>query len=373
MAIGIVGASARATNAVAPNSPSEIAAANVAEAIEHAPHDREVDLEPRSTGRGAEDCGRVALARVDAAEAGQHRAQHERDRDRRLRDRDEPPRGCRSIGRFKAMMKPKPIVTAETPSGSRSNSCSTPRAPRRRARVTTIAASPPTTTASTVAASAARTDVAIVDAGDADNTFTSVPSERYAPTPPLSDRATITPTGASRNSEDHAHEQRRRPSGAKAGGTAPRHRGAPTRRLAPPSPLHPAGRPARDRQGEQHDEHLHDDERARAIERELLRGEPVDLGLDRAVLRPAEHEHHAERGHAEQEDDRRGRHDRVGERRERGLAERAQRRRARYPGDVDERRVEVRPSGTDDAHDHSEVEPHVGQDDRGRARHEVPR
>ena len=65
-------------------------------------------------------------------------------------------------GSSSAMRKPKPTVTADTPSGNDTTASSA--RPRRRLRNT--AAQPPTVTASTVATTAYRSEVPIASTGD---------------------------------------------------------------------------------------------------------------------------------------------------------------------------------------------------------------
>ena len=84
----MVGVSGRATNNVAPNSPSDTATANPN------PTTNARIVIGRSTSRhtrrgGAEHARRVAQARVDRSQRGHDGADHERDRHHRLRERHE--------------------------------------------------------------------------------------------------------------------------------------------------------------------------------------------------------------------------------------------------------------------------------------------
>ena len=126
---------------VAPNSPSEIANAKPAATSSGAGDDRQVDLAPHPRWRRAERRRGLAQARVDGAQHRRHDAHDERDRDERLRDRDRATtsRGGRAAAWSSAMRKPKPTVTADTPSGSDDGAC---RAPRLRRRASANAAAP---------------------------------------------------------------------------------------------------------------------------------------------------------------------------------------------------------------------------------------
>ena len=77
-----------------------------------------------------------------------------------------------------------------------------------------------------------------------------------------------------------------------------------------------------------------------------------------------EQQHDAERGEREEEHDRRRRRDRRTEQRQRHLAERARPRCAEHPRRVGAVRIEVRPEAADRAHDHRDVEEHLGDQHR---------
>ena len=98
IAIGIVGASGRATNDVAPNSPSDTAIANPNADRERLQRDRQVDLAPHPPRRRAEHARRVAQPRVDRPQRGHDGADHERDRDHGLRERHEDRLGAQVDG-----------------------------------------------------------------------------------------------------------------------------------------------------------------------------------------------------------------------------------------------------------------------------------
>ena len=165
MTTGSVGFSSRARNAVAPNSPSETANAKPAAASSGFHTTGRSTVSDRAQRRGAERGRGLALPVVDAAEHRRERADHQRAA-RRGPGRWAPAAGCpagRAGGSSRAMRKPKPTVTAETPSGSM-NTASSPDRTRCSGRecdrrVTTTATRSPTPTDIQVASTAVRSEV----------------------------------------------------------------------------------------------------------------------------------------------------------------------------------------------------------------------
>ena len=108
---------------VAPNSPSEIANANPA-----ATSAARATIGRSTSRQHAPGCA-PSVAAASRSRGSMERstgvidAHDERDRDERLRDRDQPRRAVRrsSGGSSSAMRNPKPTVTADTPSGSDSD------------------------------------------------------------------------------------------------------------------------------------------------------------------------------------------------------------------------------------------------------------
>ena len=150
-------------NTVAPNSPSEIANANpAATSAARATIGRSTSRHTRA-GEAPERRRRVTQAGIDGA---QHRASSPA---RRTAPRPAPARSGtshheprKSKGAWsRAMRKPNPTVTAETPRGSDTSASS----PRRRDDASANAAQPPTTTAITVATTAKRSELAIACTG----------------------------------------------------------------------------------------------------------------------------------------------------------------------------------------------------------------
>ena len=86
MAIGIVSWPLRDRKLVAPNSPSEMAAASPAAATTGRRRWASVDLAPGPTGDAPSVAAASWRSGVDAAQHGQHRAHHERHGDERLAD-----------------------------------------------------------------------------------------------------------------------------------------------------------------------------------------------------------------------------------------------------------------------------------------------
>ena len=120
IAIGIVSPPARVRKVVAPNSPSEIAAAKPAPTASGG-DDAAARRPPTTPARGEAPSVAAALA-AGGRIGAQHRQQARTTNGmatQRVADRDQPPRGPPVDGRVSNVMSmPRPIVTAEVPSGS---------------------------------------------------------------------------------------------------------------------------------------------------------------------------------------------------------------------------------------------------------------
>ena len=94
MAIGIVADPLRDRKLVAPNSPSEIAAASPAAAVSGRRRWGHVIVAHARAGDGPERGRGLVQVGVDAAQHGQHGAHDERDGDEGLADGHQPPRAA---------------------------------------------------------------------------------------------------------------------------------------------------------------------------------------------------------------------------------------------------------------------------------------
>ena len=328
--------------------------------------------QPCPQRRGPERGRGGALIGGDGAQHRQQRSHDERRGHQRVAERDQPParRASRTGAVSNVISMPRPMVTAEVPSGSIMPTSSS--RPWRRAAAIASAASPPTTTLIAVATTAYRSDTSErgerVDAeADAGPHLAS----RRACARRVSDQRP-----PRRNERGHQHHQRQRhhDDGARATGDADHAPLVPSASV-PLAASAAAERAAAARRCHRADHHtttaehqqLQHRQHRRAVDVAQLRGPAGDLHLQRRVRRAAQQLHHAERGEREQEHHRRRRPQRRPQQRQHDVAQHA------AHGDAPSvRAAAVRSGGStahiapDQPHDHRDVEEHVRDDHRPR-------